>query len=52
MIILILGMILILLSSYFLSKFDILNPVFLCCAAFLLSIFSAYYNIFNWAIPD
>ncbi|MBR1555032.1 MAG: oligosaccharide repeat unit polymerase [Oscillospiraceae bacterium] len=50
MIILILGMILILLSSYFLSKFDILNPVFLCCAAFLLSIFSAYYNIFNWAI--
>lgn len=50
MLILIVGITAILLIEYVLSYSDIINPVFISCAVFLLSIFSAFYNVQIWKV--
>lgn len=48
--ILIVGITVILLLEFALSDSDIMNPVFISCAVFLMSIFSAFYNVQIWKV--
>ena len=50
MFVLFLGIIFLIIISFILGEKDIVNPIFLCCAGFFLSIICAYYNVTTWGI--